>query len=224
MKNLLKTFSIILVLCFHGCSQDHLETDSTDSVLTEADDTSILEPKENKIVRPDSPVLKVLATQFEDDFTFEVLNVHVHGKLVHPKFFNPNEPELVDVGWGGLQDEGRPYYEILCGRPVEVRVRFHHKLGYNLSGFKIKVVAFSADVKMVSAITDDKGIASIMLEHFPFDNCEDFEDELYGFLVYPEIENTDIYDFTPNIITRITIENRENSNPNVILLNLLFTE
>jgi len=212
---------LILLLSFIACSQDDVETDNADSVLTEVD-TPILEkeilPKENRIVRPDSPVLKVLATQFEDDFIFEVLNVYVHGKLIHPKF-NPNGFKILDVDWGGLQDEGRPYYEILCGRPVEVRVRFHHKLGYNLSGFKIKVVSFSTDVKMGSTITDDKGIASIMLEHFPFDNCENFEDTPYDFLVYPEIDNTDIYDFTPNIKN-----NRDNSNPNVMLLILLFTE
>ncbi|MCY4553054.1 MAG: hypothetical protein OXC79_05235 [Candidatus Poribacteria bacterium] len=224
MKDLFKILTILLVLCCLGCSQDYLETDSTDTVLTEANDTQIQEkeslPKENKTLRPDSPILKVLADQFTDGFIFEVLNIYVHGKLVQP-IFEHNMFENVDVGWGGLHEEGRPYYEILCGRPVEVRVRFRHKNGYNLSGFKIGVVGFAHDIKMVRGITDEKGIASIMLEHFPFWNCEAFEDTLYEFLVYPEIDNTDIYDFIPNIIRS---KNRDNSNPNVILLNLLFTE
>ena len=221
MKDLFKILTILLVFCCLGCSQDDLETDSTDTVLTEANDTQIQQkeslPKENKILRPDSPVLKVLADQFSDGFIFEVLNIYVHGKRVQP-MFKPNEE---NIGWGGLQEEGIPYYEILCGRPVEVRIKFRHKNGFTLSGFKITVIGFSNDIKMVAGITDDKGIASLMLEHFPFDHCEAFKDTLYEFLVYPEIDDTGIYGFIPNIIPS---KNRDNANSNVILLSLLFTE
>lgn len=213
---MIKVFVFLsILLVFVSCeSEDPIVEDMTPE--TQHEIVPILDkPKSNKTLTPGDPFIQVLANNFSDGFAFDMLHVYVHGELIHPESFLDE-----DVGdWAGMQEEGRPIYEILCGRPVEVRLKLRHNMGYNFSGFKITAIGFGDGLGIVPGITDDEGIASVIIEHLPHDHCEEFEVREYDILIYPVIDKVDIYQCIPNIDVK---KNKDNANPNVILVRLLF--